>query len=229
MPPKGLRRLFAAFMGHGEGAGDGAGEVLPVRQAHPFAQGEAGTRTVNAGRCGLCSHRTAFGASPQAREHLMGRDGLPDRPRTQRPTAGVAAARPQAYPAVGGGACPLAGIGAATMGGARRRRDAAGRVGRGRTDGRTRPIRRSTDAQRRPARSVSGSAGGTPGHERGGDDAGSAGDGARKGDGCGASARGAGAAPDAGRTDRGRLTTGRDQFTAGGRHAGAARLEGWEE
>ena len=41
MPPKGLRRLFAAFTGHGDGAGDGAGEILPVRQAHPFAQGEA--------------------------------------------------------------------------------------------------------------------------------------------------------------------------------------------
>ena len=50
------------------------------------------------------------------------------------------------------------------MGGARRRRDAAGRVGRGGTDGppRTRPIRRSEasiDAKRRPARSASGSAG----------------------------------------------------------------------
>ena len=49
------------------------------------------------------------------------------RARYQRPTAGVAAARPQADPAVGGGACPPAGIGAAPMGGARRRRDAAGR------------------------------------------------------------------------------------------------------
>lgn len=50
------------------------------------------------------------------------------------------------------------------MGGPRRRRDAAGRVGRGGTDGppRTRPIRRSEasiDAKRRPARSASGSAG----------------------------------------------------------------------
>ena len=50
------------------------------------------------------------------------------------------------------------------MGGPRRRRDAAGRVGRGGTDGppRTRPIRRSeasNDAKRRPARSASGSAG----------------------------------------------------------------------
>lgn len=89
------------------------------------------------------------------------------------------------------------------MGGPRRRRDAAGRVGRGGRMGyHERPIRRSEasiDAKRRPARSASGSAGGTPGYERGGDDAGSAGDGARKGDGCGASARGAGAAPDAGR------------------------------
>ena len=41
LPPKGLRRLFAPFTGHGDGAGDGAGEILPVRQAHPFAQGEA--------------------------------------------------------------------------------------------------------------------------------------------------------------------------------------------
>ena len=49
------------------------------------------------------------------------------RARAPRPTAGVAAARPQANPAVGGGACPLAGIGAAPMGGARRSRDAAGR------------------------------------------------------------------------------------------------------
>ena len=32
--------------------------------------GEAGTRTVTAGRCGLCTHRTAVVASPQAREHL---------------------------------------------------------------------------------------------------------------------------------------------------------------
>lgn len=87
------------------------------------------------------SQRTAFVASPQAREYLMGRDGLPERPRTQRPTAGVAAARPQAYPAVGGGACPLAGIGAAPMGGARRRRDAAGRVGRGTQPGRLPSLR----------------------------------------------------------------------------------------
>ena len=34
------------------------------------------------------------------------------RARYQRPTAGVAAARPQANPDVGGGACPPAGIGA---------------------------------------------------------------------------------------------------------------------
>ena len=73
------------------------------------------------------SHRTGVAASPQAREHLMERGGRPRGARTQRPTAGVAAARPQAYPAVGGGACPPAGIGAAPMGGARRRRDAAGR------------------------------------------------------------------------------------------------------
>lgn len=70
----------------------------------------------------------------------MERDGPLDKPHTQRPTAGVAAARPQAYPAVGGGACPLAGIGAAPTGGARRRRDAAGRVGRGRTIGRLPPL-----------------------------------------------------------------------------------------
>ena len=42
LPPKGLRRLFAALTGQGrDGAGDGAGEILPVRQAHPFAEGEA--------------------------------------------------------------------------------------------------------------------------------------------------------------------------------------------
>ena len=52
------------------------------------------------------SQRTAFVASPQAREYLMERDGRPRGGRTQRPTAGVAAARPQANPAVGGGACP---------------------------------------------------------------------------------------------------------------------------
>lgn len=77
-----------------------------------------------------------------------GRDGRPRGARTQRPTAGVAAARPQAYPAVGGGACPLAGIGAATMGGARRRRDAAGRVGRGRTIGRLPSLRAGRGTQR---------------------------------------------------------------------------------
>ena len=41
MPPKGSGRLFAALTGHGDGAGDGAGEIHAMRQAHPFAQGEA--------------------------------------------------------------------------------------------------------------------------------------------------------------------------------------------
>ena len=94
------------------------------------------------------SQRTAFVASPQAREYLMERDGRPRGGRTQRPTAGVAAARPQANPAVGGGACPLAGIGAAPTGGARRRRDAAGRVGRGRTIGRLPSLRAGRGTQR---------------------------------------------------------------------------------
>lgn len=52
------------------------------------------------------SQRMAFVASPQAREPCYGRGGRPRGERTQRPTAGVAAARPQADPAVGGGACP---------------------------------------------------------------------------------------------------------------------------
>lgn len=69
------------------------------------------------------SQRMAFVASPQAREPCYGRGGRPRGERTQRPTAGVAASRP------------------APTGGARRRRDAAGRVGRGTQPGRLPSLR----------------------------------------------------------------------------------------
>ena len=84
MPPNGLRRLLRGM-------------------------GRDGSQHITAGRCGLCTHRTAVIASPQAREHLMGRDGLPDRPRTQRPTAGVAAARPPGEPRRWGRRLPACG------------------------------------------------------------------------------------------------------------------------
>lgn len=90
------------------------------------------------------SQRTAFVASPQARE-ILWRAGRAATGRTH----------PAAHGGSGGGAArrwgrrlPRRGIGAATMGGPRRRRDAAGRVGRGRTIGRLPSLRAGRGTQR---------------------------------------------------------------------------------
>lgn len=45
LPPKGLRRLFAALTGQGrDGAGDGAGEILPVPLTGEYGRYNGGSR-----------------------------------------------------------------------------------------------------------------------------------------------------------------------------------------
>ena len=201
MPPKGLRRLFAAFTGHGAGGGQiGRGANLrlertlhskcrKVRAMHApdgICRKPAGAREPVTGGTG--GHGAHAPSGPRREWRRRGR--------RRTPPLGAALARLRALEPPPWAGRDAAGTPRAASGG-------AGRMGHHEPDqfgAAKRATTRSGDRRGAPA----GAPERTLGHARGGDDAGSAGDGARKGDGCGASGRGAGAAPDAGRTARGR-------------------------